>query len=119
MAGQLREPRGRMITLAILLAAAGVVNLALVWKSQRTGRQIAPASHADVIRRSLSVALSLAFFAVAAAIVLIEYAVRHRQTRITHGHCAVCGYDLRATPDRCPECGTPTKPPSDTLNKLL
>jgi hypothetical protein len=50
-------------------------------------------------------ALPFLFAGLAAVLFFASRAKSLRERRQSRGLCPACGYDLRATPERCPECG--------------
>ena len=65
-----------------------------------------PAGASQVTTRQWLGWASLCGGALAFSFVLKRAAeIRRRDERLCRGRCENCGYDLRAAPEKCPECG--------------
>src|SRR4051812_22555114 len=64
-----------------------------------------PGLNICVLYRTLAIPLA-ALNAVNGSVVLWRVLRRRLYRRLRLGLCLRCGYDLRASPGRCPECGT-------------
>ena len=74
-----------------------------VWQIDET-RAMARGRHEDKFAFPLWVGL-------VPALIVVPIFVRKRlsASRGRSGFCRACGYDLRASPERCPECGAPVR----------
>jgi len=93
-----------MIACGIFHLAGGIV-LARLFLRMNVWSQFEPSSGTGLKLALLvleQVGIGLMFFVVGRSQVRTFLRQRHRRRA---GLCLTCGYDLRATPDRCPECG--------------
>jgi hypothetical protein len=66
-----------------------------------------------IARYVLLIAGALSFMAVFCWVVLLLLAIRRDVNRHRGGQCLRCGYDLRHSRGRCPECGEPFQTPGN------
>ena len=84
-----------------------LINLGLVWAlSLAMAAMIWFKPLADVDTRLVCIGIALLPGSVATWFARLRLRAQLLEERRKLGRCLACGYDLRATPDLCPECGT-------------
>jgi hypothetical protein len=105
------RPPARIIRLNLLLSATAILLMGAAIYQSRIAAGI-PFSDP----RCLSHMIAARYFSYAATgLILVTIPLNigwrlgdnKRRDRAERGLCVKCGYDLRASRDRCPECGTP------------
>src|SRR5688572_8423841 len=99
------QMRARMVIIAATLAAVVLAVCVSVDDSPLNGKLLSD-------RRTTMILGAIALIAVVwAVIAVVAWRTRAMRLRRDAGQCIGCGYDLRASKERCPECGirfTPT-----------
>ena len=72
-----------------------------LWR--RTAPPVGPGSYVHVWNTAVPLGIPGALLL--CVILFLGRSRRRLRERERSGLCSACGYDLRATPDRCPECG--------------
>ena len=106
------SPGAHMDEMSLVIAQAEVLNgfgFGKSWGTISTSMAVAP--HVSVIVGGLRVDVIavpdwVLFLICTVVVAVARIPENRRQRRADRGLCRRCGYDLRATPTRCPECGT-------------
>jgi uncharacterized membrane protein len=82
------------------LAASVIFVIALIWITWgiERGAGVSEGTAASILFAVFFIAVLLLYITQ-----LCRLSLRRRRWR--NGRCPTCGYDIRATPDQCPECG--------------